>query len=763
MAMIVLLFLTATGGLLAGPASAATDDQNLTGLVHLSDGTPLSATPWANNTSFAVYVNHGADWSTAWRYPAWPAWYLTSGGAYSLVLPAAQQNVSWANGDPYRMSFDASAIAGVPGTLDNATSHGTGDAGEISAAGATDNAIVWNMTDNWQRWDVVVLARPDLGIAASEVRAVPTSPAVGTPVAINATVRNLGSRDAADIAVRFMDGAPPAGTPIGADVTIPSLAVGASASVQTTWTAGPAGPHRLCAVADPDDVIPEENETNNVGCVDVVVTGAPPTRPDYVPRQPQPIPPVRTGLSSPLPLSLEVLNQGNASATATATLALYNGTVPGSPFATFAVPPLAPSASSSRSTATWTSPAAPGTYDVTADVDYADDLVEWNETNNRFTWSIDVLAGPVTTLVVGTPNFTAAMTYVTSSTALSFSVLDQSGAGIRNTTYRVDGGPWVNYTATGPFALAGEGTHVVAWFSEDNAGNLEAIANATLRVDDTPPATTIAVGEPKYVAATTYVTSSTLLTLATADGGVTPVGIASTEVRIDAGAWTAYASPFTLSGDGTYVVQFRSTDLLGNAESARAATFVVDDTPPVTAIAPTAGPYTPETAFVLNATDAASGVARTEYRVDGGSWVRYDGAFALALGDHVIGYRSADRLNNTEAERTFPVAVGGPPPPAATNWKPLVAALFATVLALVGAWSTRRAPWPTGSRRRLRAFALAPAPFIVAEATTGVVSLFTGLLAIPPLLGAGTAVDVAILAVGIAVSAYRVRKWKPPA
>src|SRR2546427_388532 len=197
--------------LAATPGHAATDDQNLTGLVYLADDSPLSAAPWANNTSFAVYVNHGADWSTAWRYPAWPAWYLTSGGAYSIVLPAAQKNVSWSNGDPYRVAFDASAIAGVPGTFDNATSHGTGDVGKVSPAGATENAIVWNATDNWQRWDVVVLARADLSIASSEVRATPSSPSAGALVTINATVRNLGARNAADVAGPVTDGPPPGG------------------------------------------------------------------------------------------------------------------------------------------------------------------------------------------------------------------------------------------------------------------------------------------------------------------------------------------------------------------------------------------------------------------------------------------------------------------------------------------------------------------------------------------------------------------------
>jgi hypothetical protein len=61
----------------------------------------------------------------------------------------------------------------------------------------------------------------------------------------------------------------------------------------------------------------------------------------------------------------------------------------------------------------------------------------------------------------------------------------------------------------------------------------------------------------------------------------------------------------------------------------------------------------------------------------------------------------------------------------------------------------------------MRAFAFASVPFIVAEAATGVGSFLTGLLAIPPLLGLGVAVDLTILLAGLAVPIYRVRKWAP--
>jgi len=406
------------------------------------------------------------------------------------------------------------------------------------------------------------------------------------------------------------------------------------------------------------------DECGAEGRASLQITVQPPS-PDYEPRDAQPVGPT-IGFSLYLALSLEVLNSGDGPASSSATLAFYNESMPGTPFATFSVPPLDSQSRSARFEATWFSPGTPGVYSVIADVDYGNQLVEENESNNLHAWSIRVVPGPLTILAIGSPNITAGSTYVTSATLLSFSVLDRGDTGIRATRVRIDADPWFGYTI--PCTLSGDGEHSVQWYSEDYAGNVEATHSMFIRVDDTPPQTTIS---------------------------------------------------------------------------------------------PTGSNAIPDTAFLLTATDSGSGVARTEYRVDGGEWLQYEGEFFLSAGNHVIGYRSADRLNNTEVERTLPVTVATPPGTSTTNWKPLVAAIFATVLAILGAWSSRRSPWPTGTRRRLRAFFLSALPFVVAEAATGAVSLLTGLLAIPPLLDSGTVVDLTILVGGILVSVYRLRKGKP--
>ena len=51
-----------------------------------------------------------------------------------------------------------------------------------------------------------------------------------------------------------------------------------------------------------------------------------------------------------------------------------------------------------------------------------------------------------------------------------------------------------------------------------------------------------------------------------------------------------------------------------------------------------------------------------------------------------------------------------------------------------------------------KAFAITSLPFVLAETATGILSIATGELRIPPLIGIGTAVDLVILLFGLATA-----------
>jgi hypothetical protein len=440
------------------------------------------------------------------------------------------------------------------------------------------------------------------------------------------------------------------------------------------WVAGPPGMRTIYAVIDPLNRISETDEINNMANISIFVRGPP--MPDYVPTSPVPAPPLKVGLSMPVQLSIRVANLGSGNASADSVLAFRDEA--GNTLSTFTVPPLEMGAVSTAMMATWMSPAVPGTYLVFAEADSNNDLAENNETNNVYSWTIYVVPGPITSLRIGLPKYEASVTYVRSFSLLAFFALDPGGSGIRNTTFRTDGGDWLNYTAIGHFSLSGDGGHLVEWYSIDFAGNKENISSQTVWVDDTPPTTTIT---------------------------------------------------------------------------------------------PQTGPYDENTWFDLTATDSGCGVAAMEYKMDSEQWRSYDGNFTVQAGLHTIWYRSTDNIGNRETPKSREVNVESERPPdivAGTNYKPMVATVFTIALLVAGFLSSRRRPWKNRKDRVaiLQAFCAHSLPFATAEAVTGLLSLATGVLSIPPVLGLGTAVDVSILSVGLAVAildvAGRKQKGPPP-
>ncbi|MCW5952160.1 MAG: Ig-like domain-containing protein [Propionibacteriaceae bacterium] len=107
-----------------------------------------------------------------------------------------------------------------------------------------------------------------------------------------------------------------------------------------------------------------------------------------------------------------------------------------------------------------------------------------------------------------------------------------------------------------------------------------------------------------------------------------------------------------------------------------------DDAAPETVIAvgaPEYGDFGPVT-FELSATDDKSGVVLTEYQLNGGDWVVYEGPVTLsAAGSHEVNYRSTDLAGNRAEAATEIVEVVAPGDPATLN------SLIGTLSSLVDA------------------------------------------------------------------------------
>lgn len=177
--------------------------------------------------------------------------------------------------------------------------------------------------------------------------------------------------------------------------------------------------------------------------------------------------------------------------------------------------------------------------------------------------------------------------------------------------------------------------------------------------DFMPPVTTVSPQlENRF-----YNTPVTLYFSATDDRS----GVALTEYSVNGGPWVAghavtFAAPPDHSGDGTYYVHFRSTDIAGNVEAGGGTTVRIDTTPPsvsVTSDPPDLLGYWINTGILLTFAVSDAGQAdRAEYKVNDGGWqtARYTAEFLAPLdhsedGNYTITYRGVDSAGNVSAEQ----------------------------------------------------------------------------------------------------------------
>ena len=193
--------------------------------------------------------------------------------------------------------------------------------------------------------------------------------------------------------------------------------------------------------------------------------------------------------------------------------------------------------------------------------------------------------------------------------------VNETGSGVASTVYRVDGGSFQSGTSISipaPADHSNDGVHTIEYRSTDNAGNVEPLRGATVRIDTTLPTTT-------DDAPAGWRSSDVTVTLSASDA---LSGIASTQYRVDGGAFQSGTSivvpaPADHSNDGVHTIEYQSTDNAGNVEPLRSATVRIDtDLPSGGVTAPPAGAHVNgNVAVSAAASDATSGVASVEFLV----------------------------------------------------------------------------------------------------------------------------------------------------
>ncbi|HMK93700.1 MAG TPA: lectin like domain-containing protein, partial [Thermoleophilia bacterium] len=208
-------------------------------------------------------------------------------------------------------------------------------------------------------------------------------------------------------------------------------------------------------------------------------------------------------------------------------------------------------------------------------------------------------------------------------------------------------------------AAAGQSYYSFNGTSWTDLTTYDASANACIKAYASNDTTAPVTGDN---AGTSWHALPFTLTLAPADAGSGMAGgRAGTEYSTDGGTtWTSGTSLAFVGwrrggGSGTFPVQVRSTDALGNVETPHTVSVMVDSSRPTSADDAPASAQTGPVTVHLTGRDAYSGVASIWYSLDGDGWtqVAYPGGTGVAVsvpgsGLHTLLYYAVDGAGNSQ-------------------------------------------------------------------------------------------------------------------
>jgi len=216
--------------------------------------------------------------------------------------------------------------------------------------------------------------------------------------------------------------------------------------------------------------------------------------------------------------------------------------------------------------------------------------------------------------------------------------------GIDGIFYSLDSGAWQEYDS--PFTIASDGSHSLQYYSSDSSEVDEFVHTMAVMIDTEEPETEVELisimGENGWAKDDVDLVFSPFDEIS---------GILETSYRLDGGNWTVLSSThIEVSVEGEHTIEYYSVDAAGHEESAKTLEFKIDTTPPSTS-------YTLDGSKVtLTALDYTSGINRTYYRIDSGTWQVYHGQFEVkGEGSHSVEFYSVDYAGNNETVRTISV------------------------------------------------------------------------------------------------------------
>ena len=269
------------------------------------------------------------------------------------------------------------------------------------------------------------------------------------------------------------------------------------------------------------------------------------------------------------------------------------------------------------------------------------------------------------------------------SAKVTVAATDTGGSGLSKTEYSLNGSSFQAYSQ--PFTLTTPGEYVVRARATDGASNVGesektfAVVKGNAPADAVDPTVTLTLNGTTD-ASGAYQGKATV-TIAAADTGGS--GLAAIQYSLDDAPFVPYTTPFEVGTSGSHTVTARASDNAANTTT-ETKTFTVvggsadgDTTKPTVKAAVTGTERSPgvyensATVTITAADEGGSGLAKTEYSLNGGPLQSYSAPFSVStVGNHTVVARATDGANNiAEDTLTFQVVSSGaptaPPPNAA--------------------------------------------------------------------------------------------------
>jgi hypothetical protein len=282
---------------------------------------------------------------------------------------------------------------------------------------------------------------------------------------------------------------------------------------------------------------------------------------------------------------------------------------------------------------------------VVADGVHTVDTRVWDKAGNHTDWKTQTLSIDKTR---PTDSSTIATGWQNSRT-ITFSAADAT-SGVDRITYDIAGPSPMTGTiagATGGVTLASDGAYTISYSIYDVAGQ-RLNRSVIYKADTVNPVNTSAA------AATTWQTPSLSLALTGTDAAS---GVDHGEWRVNGGAAQS-GTTAVVTSEGVQSFETRVVDKAGNASPWRPETIRVDHTAPTnTTAAPTSPWRNSDYSRTITGVDAASGVQRVEYSLDGGAAQTTGNVSISAEGVHTLASRIVDNAGNASDWRTDTIGI----------------------------------------------------------------------------------------------------------